>query len=317
MGTDENKIPPLVSIICITYNHEKLISQAIHGFLIQKTSFPFEIIIGEDHSTDGTFEIVENFVKKYPGIIILTTSDHNVGIIANERRTILRATGKYIAFCEGDDYWTDPLKLQKQIDFLEKNDDYSVCFHRWKNYDIETETWSDDSCKDLFTVKGRIGIEITTEMFLHNWITQPFTMVCKRDLLDLEIVKKYNYYRDNHMIYHLLQKGKGYLFAFEGGVYNHHIDGIHSKMNAINDNELTVKIARELYLMNKSDNLLKLNLLRSLQYNIVYASKSKSEVIPVLFYVLENFRYSLSLKQLVKNILLVIKSIKIKNSGKK
>ena len=95
------------------------------------------------------------------------------------------------------------------------------------------------------------------------------------------------------------------------------MDGIHSKMNAINDNELTVKIARELYLMNKSDKLLKLNLLRSLQYNIVYALKSKSELIPVLFYVLEKFRYSLSLKQLIKNILLVIKSIKIKNSGKK
>lgn len=120
---------PLVSITCITYNHEKYIAQTIEGFLMQETSFPYEVIIGEDCSTDGTRAVIEGYCKKYPHIIKLVTSDNNVGARKNGVRIRNEAKGKYIAICEGDDYWTDPHKLQQQVSFLESNPDYVLCYH--------------------------------------------------------------------------------------------------------------------------------------------------------------------------------------------
>lgn len=119
----------IVSVCCITYNQEKYIAQALEGFVMQQTTFKYEIIIGEDCSTDSTRSILENYAERYPGLIYLVTSPDNVGPVNNAVRVIKRATGKYIAFCDGDDYWTDPLKLQKQVDFLENNTDYAICCH--------------------------------------------------------------------------------------------------------------------------------------------------------------------------------------------
>jgi len=117
---------PLVSAAMVTYNHAPYIAQAIEGVLQQKTDFPFELVIGEDCSTDGTKEIVFEYQKKYPNIIRVITSEQNVGMHKNADRVRKAYRGKYIAFCEGDDYWTDPLKLQKQVDFLEANPDYGM-----------------------------------------------------------------------------------------------------------------------------------------------------------------------------------------------
>ena len=114
---------PLVTVRTSTYQHGPYIKQCIEGVLMQKTNFAFEFIIGEDFSTDGTREIVFEYAKKYPDIIRVFTADYNVGSKANGRRCINAARGKYMALCEGDDYWIDPLKLQKQVDFLEKNKD--------------------------------------------------------------------------------------------------------------------------------------------------------------------------------------------------
>jgi len=119
----------LVSINCITYNHEKYIADALESFLNQRTDFEYEIIIGEDCSTDNTREIIKEFMKKYPGKIILITSEKNVGMMENERRIYEASHGKYIAECEGDDFWIDPYKLQKQINYMEKNQDCTLCFH--------------------------------------------------------------------------------------------------------------------------------------------------------------------------------------------
>ncbi|MBN2610915.1 MAG: glycosyltransferase [Bacteroidales bacterium] len=124
---------PLVSISCITYNHEKYITQALDGFLLQQTSFPIEILIYDDASTDNTQKIIRGYETKYPDIIRTIYQKENqyskgVRGIAG-RFNFSRARGKYIALCEGDDYWTDPLKLQKQVDFLEKNPEYSMCSH--------------------------------------------------------------------------------------------------------------------------------------------------------------------------------------------
>ena len=112
----------IVSVCMITYNHEKYISEAIEGVLMQKTTFPIELIIGEDCSTDSTRKIVVEYAEKHPDIIRPLLPERNLGMMTNFIETMQEATGKYIALCEGDDYWTDPYKLQKQVDILEANE---------------------------------------------------------------------------------------------------------------------------------------------------------------------------------------------------
>jgi glycosyltransferase involved in cell wall biosynthesis len=119
---------PLVSVKMITYNHAPYIAQAIVGVLQQKTNFPFELVIGEDCSTDGTREIVFEYQKKYPEVIRVITSEKNVGMSKNEFRAMKACRGKYIAFCEGDDYWNHPGKLQKQVDYLETHPECGLLF---------------------------------------------------------------------------------------------------------------------------------------------------------------------------------------------
>lgn len=121
---------PLVSICMITYNHEKYISRALESLIIQNTDFAFEIVIGEDLSSDGTRLVCESYAKDYPGLIRLLPSEKNLGIQKNFCRTLSRCRGHYIAICEGDDYWTDARKLQKQVDFLINNPAYSSCAHQ-------------------------------------------------------------------------------------------------------------------------------------------------------------------------------------------
>ncbi len=120
---------PVVSVAMMTYNHEPFIRQAIEGVLMQRCSFSYELIIGEDCSTDGTRSVVEEYQRIYPHIIKPIFHQKNVGAIANQADVLNACRGRYIALCEGDDYWTDPLKLQKQVDFLEQNPDFAICFH--------------------------------------------------------------------------------------------------------------------------------------------------------------------------------------------
>lgn len=130
---------PILSICCITYNHEKFISEAIDSFLMQKTSFPFKIIIGEDCSTDNTLNIINEYKNRYPSLIQVITSDSNVGMQKNFARTFNACSSTYIALCEGDDYWTDIHKLQKQVDFLENNSDFIICCHRSETFDQSSQ----------------------------------------------------------------------------------------------------------------------------------------------------------------------------------
>ena len=125
---------PVVSIHCITYNHEDFISDTLEGFLSQQTDFPYEIVIGEDYSTDNTLDIIRKYQDKYPDFIKLVRGNKNLGPHKNGFNTLISCTGEFVAFCEGDDYWTDPAKLQKQVDFLRLNNNYvltygSVCSH--------------------------------------------------------------------------------------------------------------------------------------------------------------------------------------------
>ena len=150
---------PLVSVIMITYGHEKYIEEAIKGVFLQKTNFPLELIISNDKSPDSTDEIIKNIIKYAPEDISVKYIQHpeNIGMLPNLISTLKMAAGKYIAVCEGDDYWIDEKKLQKQTDFLEKNEDFTLTFH---NVFIRNgETLSTDldyekrlSSKDVYTI---------------------------------------------------------------------------------------------------------------------------------------------------------------------
>lgn len=124
---------PVVSIICLTYNQEEYVRDCLDGFMAQKTDFPFEILIYDDASTDSTPEIIREYALKYPTVFkptFYTVNNYSQGLgFVGLYTGIKDARGKYVAYCEGDDYWTDPCKLQKQVGFLEENPQYVLCAH--------------------------------------------------------------------------------------------------------------------------------------------------------------------------------------------
>ena len=119
---------PLISICMICYNVESFIGEAIMGVLNQKTEYPFELVIGDDCSTDHTLQIVKEYAAKYPDHIRVLAFEQNMGIAGNTARTLEACTGKYVAICDSDDVWADPLKLQKQVGFLEANPDFGFVY---------------------------------------------------------------------------------------------------------------------------------------------------------------------------------------------
>lgn len=119
---------PFVSICMISYNVAGYIADAIEGVLRQQTDFPYELVIGDDCSTDRTLEVARSFADRYPGKIRLIAFENNLGIAGNTARTLKACSGKYIAICDSDDVWIDPLKLKKQIDFLEANPEYGAVY---------------------------------------------------------------------------------------------------------------------------------------------------------------------------------------------
>lgn len=161
---------PLISAYMITYNHVKYIAKAIDSILEQKTKFPFELVIGEDCSTDGTRKIVLKYQEKYPNIIRVVTSDKNIGMHKNSLRTMKACRGEYLAFCDGDDYWHDCKKLEKQADYLQTHPECGLVHSDqnrfFEEYGLEIEsffkTTNNLPPKDLCVFRGWNGYNILT-----------------------------------------------------------------------------------------------------------------------------------------------------------
>ena len=217
---------PLVSIICTTFNHENFISETLNGFLIQKTTFPFEIIVHDDASTDNTASVINDFAAKYPLIIKPILQKENqyskkeVNIWSDF--TFPKAKGKYIALCEGDDYWIDELKLQKQVDFLENNTEYVIT---WTDFYTkkDAELISNDFNSTLPAV---YTIDFNT--LFKPYCTYTLTSVFKKDAVDPFDYKKFEYRKDNTLYALALCNGKGAFLNFQGAVYRWHSGGIYS-----------------------------------------------------------------------------------------
>lgn len=221
--------PVIVSIQCMVFNHEPYLRDCLNGFVMQKTNFRFEAIVHDDCSTDNSADIIREYAEKYPEIIKPIFEKENQyskhdGSI--EKVTDKFIKGKYIAKCEGDDYWTDPFKLQKQVDFLEEHPDYSVCTHNFrvlKDGIIASKT----NYNNLnFNDDGYLTYTID-DYFGDTWYTQTLTALIRFDAFFSDIPnKKYKYYRDTIFYYYILKKGKGALLEDCMGVYRKTSTGV-------------------------------------------------------------------------------------------
>jgi len=292
----------LVSICCITYNHEPYLRQALDSFLMQKTSFNYEIVLAEDCSTDGTRKICVEYAEKYPDTIRYIWSDTNVGAVENEARALRATRGKYIALCEGDDYWTDALKLQKQVSFMEAHPEYSVTFHRYKIHYEDADVWLGDNVEELFETKEIHDTDITIEQSLDKWITQYLTAVFRRECYDFSWANKYLMYRDSHMFYHLMTVGKAYLFAFEGGVYRRTGYGMYTNQDRYKMLTQTIAVCREMWEKN-NDIRLKAPYVKSLLYFVNNFCDKKSYRAEAMQCAWTAFKLTGNVKVLIKNFL--------------
>jgi len=266
---------PKVSICCLTYNHEPFIRKCLEGFMMQKTDFSFEILIHDDASTDGTPGIIREYEAKHPDIIkpiYQTENQASKGIKNTLIYQFPRVKGEYIAFCEGDDYWTDMYKLQKQVDFLDQNPDYTLCCHRYDTYDVEESRKEPEYFfyEEIFQ-NGRNGFTFDSNYNIKYWLTANHTVLIRTSAIDREPLLKYRYYVDVHLFYHILSKGKGYCMNFNGSVYNKHLGGVFSKKK--NKFDIHYNIYKELYINNKHNNNL------TEQYWLCLLRKVNSDVL--------------------------------------
>ena len=222
-----NNIVPLVTVTVTTYQHADYIKECLDGILMQKTNFPFEVIVGEDGSVDGTQEICKEYAERYPDKIRLFIRDRKLSQYVDENGKVTRfngiwnrmsARGKYIAWCEGDDYWIDPSKLQKQVDFLESHPECSMCFHNAKviSYNGKGE--------DLYNHLREK--EYTANDIVRKWSVPTASVVYRRKYLsDMPSDKRFMY-TDIVLFLTMASKGRVYCMGEKMSVYRRLASGM-------------------------------------------------------------------------------------------
>lgn len=198
---------PLVTIWCTTYNHGPYIRQCLEGFVIQKTQFRFEAIVHDDCSTDETALIIREYAEKYPDIIkpIFETENQFSKKDGSLDNILLSATrGKYVAICEGDDYWSDPFKLEIQIEFMESHKDYSMCYHN-------AVVFYENSIKKpyVFCKKNENG-DVCLSEIISDWIIPTASIVVRTSIFPMPDWKNRIYSGDMTMALIAYAKGKIY-----------------------------------------------------------------------------------------------------------
>jgi glycosyltransferase involved in cell wall biosynthesis len=171
-----------VSVLMITYNQEAFIAQAIRSALMQITDFDYEVVIGDDCSTDGTRDIVADLAGKYPSKIRPLFQDVHLGVNRNMVATLKACTGQYVAVLEGDDYWTTQNKLQLQVDFLDRHPDYTICFHN-----VKVVHQDECSPSHLYHVDAQPETRTIEELLVGNFINTCSVMFCRDPSQELPI----------------------------------------------------------------------------------------------------------------------------------
>ncbi|MBG6062954.1 glycosyltransferase involved in cell wall biosynthesis [Flavobacterium sp. CG_9.1] len=222
---------PIVSVCMITYGHEDYIREAIEGVLMQECDFEIELIVANDCSPDKSDAIIKNIIRTNPrgSIINYIKHEQNIGMMSNFIFAIQQCHGKYIALCDGDDYWTDPLKLQKQVDFLQANEEYSIC---WTRFDKVNQSGNllDENIPSFDQSLG----DITVNNFFENYRTWTLTTVFKASVLKRYDLSKFKHSKDNTLFFAAIHDSKGKILNFNSACYRIHDTGIWSSATNLN-----------------------------------------------------------------------------------
>lgn len=263
----------MVCTQCLTFNHKPFIEETLRGFAMQQTTFPVATVVADDASTDGEQELLRQWaadnldlaaadayerdtdyahiisapLKENPlhtFVFILLLENHHSQ--KKSKQPYFRdwmGNAKYYAFCEGDDYWIEPLKLQRQVDFLESNPEVTVTCHRYKTFDQENNSWGTDGHEEKFKDDSE-GFRFSAGQN-QGWLTKTLTMVCRADAL--EECRQLGRWLDYIMVYFLLKHGDAYVFNACWGVYRKHGGGVCSKNSMLGNTRRMYAAVKQLY----------------------------------------------------------------------
>ena len=208
---------PIVSICCLVYNHEPYLRDCFDGFIKQKTSFPIEILVHDDASTDHSADIIREYTAKYPNLfkpIYQEENQFSKGVKISFEYQFPRALGKYIAMCEGDDFWTDPNKLQLQVDWLEAHPEYSMCFHRAELKFEKKNLHTDAVCEDIQDK------DYSSDELFNQWMVPTASIVMRRECAFYPIKGRGRIrFGDHFMVFSCMALGKVRGFSRSMSVY--------------------------------------------------------------------------------------------------
>jgi glycosyltransferase involved in cell wall biosynthesis len=281
----------MVSILMITYNHEMFIAQAIESAISQKTTFDFELVIGDDISKDSTFEICKKYQQNYPNIVKLLHYEKNVGVTDNLINVYNVCNGKYVAILEGDDYWTDEFKLQKQVDYLEANTQCSLVYTLSKDYYTE---------KNLFVnTTEKEPNEVDFIYLLHQgWYIRTATIMLRK-IIDLEPWRDVKYSFDYLIHYLCALKGSLHKINDFTSVYRRHHGGI-------TNSSIELRLSRMLWY---NDLLKRINKFSSFKYENDINKAIKRNNSDVFLVALRYFKINFFYTIVYSDILYIINNI--------
>ena len=283
----------MVYVICATYNHASYIKDAMNGFTMQETDFPFVCAIIDDASTDGEQEVIKSYLNEHFDLedrkvvrreetddYVLTFARHKTNLncyfavlFLKYNHYSLKKTkaqylaqwqnnAKYIAICEGDDYWIDPCKIQRQIQFLEDNIDFNLCTHRFwvkdeRKFDSTGyEEFEYDKKAIMSSFRSYRGYVFDKRNYWENWTTQPLSCVYRNgDYLKEIPSKAFKYYRDTIKYYYIIKQGKGLLLEDRMGVYRMNNGGIFAGTNTSRNALVTYDSLSTLYRLEKDSSV--------------------------------------------------------------
>lgn len=297
---------PLVSILVITYNQKDYIKKCLDSILMQKTNFPFECIIGDDCSTDGTKEIVLNYKKKYPDIIHVLTSEKNYGPVLNGLKGIRACNGKYMSVCDGDDYWNQINKLQKQVDFLEKHSDYGMVYSDIFIINEKEEKIQNRPSKTIGYYKsGYIFWDLMKNCFINT-----NTVLIRKKILDELVNSEYFDLKSKWFIY-------DYWFWLNASI-NYQVQFINEKMATYRIHNSNISNDKRFF--SQRAHYVKLDVIKNFDKNFIHTEKDRNKIggtlISMLFRKEINFTTKLTIIKLIIKYFPSIKYIYSKSRSK-